>query len=107
MTTTYSYGDMERLAAASEKAGGYAHISGGETDAIEVIDTDAAGKDRRTRLEGRQAFSFLQHLLRRSQAREAELQGAEDYDKASIEQAQRDARREVLAQVTEAVERFR
>lgn len=98
---------LERLAAASEKAGGYAHISGGETDVIEVIDTDSVGNDRRTRLEGRQAFAFLQHLLRRSQAREAELQGAEGYDKTSVEQAQRDARREVLAEVAEAVERFR
>lgn len=105
--STYSYDDLERLAAASEKAGGYAHIGGGETDVIEVIDTDIEGRDRRTRLEGRQAFAFLQHLLRRSQNREAELRGFEGYDNVSVEQARRDARREVLATVREAVERFK
>lgn len=97
-----NYDELESLAAVSEKAGGYGHTSGGDVDAVEIPD----GNGGFTRLEGREAFAFLQHLLRRSQNREAELQGVEGYDKVVVEQAQRDARREVLAAVREATEHF-
>lgn len=97
-----SYDEIESLAALAEKGGGYARIGTGEGEYFEVFDGEA-----RVRIDGEDRVDFLMHMLRRSQDREAELRGIDGYDHAERDQVRRDARREVLAAATEAMERFR
>jgi hypothetical protein len=99
------YKDLERLAAAAERAGGYGHTSG--TPAGDVMEVVVDGEVER--IEGRDVVTFLQILLRRSQARETELrdEGRGEYDNAALTQQLQDGRREVAAAaVREALERF-
>lgn len=93
-----SYDRLEALAAQAESNGGYLH--GSDSEAGDTVEIDG------TKLEGRDAFHLLQHMLRRSQAREAQLLGLDGYEEVERDQARRDARREVLSAVTKALEDF-
>lgn len=90
---TMSYDEIELLAVQSEREGGYIHaglfkhFEIGET----VID------------DPKDMMAFLQHLLRRSYSREAELMGEPGSQGAAVEQARQDARREVLAAARKAM----
>lgn len=97
------YREIERLAAVAEKGGGYAHITGAEGDYFEIPEKEGG---RGQVGPGRDCITFLQILLRRSQAREAELKGIEGYDGSAVAQARQDARNEVLAAVNGALSRI-
>jgi len=99
-----TYQELQDLAAAAERAGGYGHVSGGpEGDVMEVV---VNGETKR--VEGRDVITFLQILLRRSQNRESELrdEGAGEYDNAALTQQLEDGRREVVLAVRKTLEKF-